>query len=586
MDFYGLPNDIISLILYNYLAIDDIGNCLKCNKLFHVLNEFQLNIIKNATKGFKTCLLEGHLESAKWIYERELSESINILLNEDIQIIFEYCCKSPNFETVKWIYDLSAKLGNPVNMTPHPAHPYLKSGYSNILYSTLHECKSLETFIFLYSFLEKYKLFSNKYLFRKNCLQADLSIIKWIYNHCLEINDPIVSNDINCLFKDSSSIFLMMIHSSNLEKIKWIYDLINQKYHMFLKSYEMYKETFIKLCQNATLDVVKWLYDIILNDLKIVLDQDTFSDLWIASCCNGNFETTEWIYEICNNSRCSLDIINGFKLACKNVKNPNIKLVKWIYSLIIKNYQYYEIIIQDQYFIDHCKLGNLEMAKFLYNLSLIRKYPIDIHQNNEIIFKLTCQYGKLDVAKWLYHISISINSKINIHHDNEDAFISSCRHGHLYMAQWLYNTTLEENDPIDIYADTQYAFKWACINAHESTIIWLYDLSVQLKSPYDLRCYDDYLFRTLVEHGNLKLVKWFYQKSIEQNYPINLRFNDDNLIKFCFKTIKYDYKYIKIMKWLASLCTHYQLYQKNGKLIGYDIYTCCPNKPEIYNMTY
>lgn len=38
--FSDLPNDIINLILYNYLSIKEIGTCLTTSKLFNVLSDY------------------------------------------------------------------------------------------------------------------------------------------------------------------------------------------------------------------------------------------------------------------------------------------------------------------------------------------------------------------------------------------------------------------------------------------------------------------------------------------------------------------------------------------------------------------
>ena len=50
MDFYDIPNDILSTILFEHLSIKDIQSCNLSSKIFHVLNNYQKDIISNAKK--------------------------------------------------------------------------------------------------------------------------------------------------------------------------------------------------------------------------------------------------------------------------------------------------------------------------------------------------------------------------------------------------------------------------------------------------------------------------------------------------------------------------------------------------------
>ena len=58
---------------------------------------------------------------------------------------------------------------------------------------------------------------------------------------------------------------------------------------------------------------------------------------------------------------------------------------------------------------------------------------IDVHTDNECVFRYSCQYGYLNIAKWL----VSIFGDINIHAENDYAFRWSCENGHRNIIKWL-----------------------------------------------------------------------------------------------------------------------------------------------------
>ena len=72
----------------------------------------------------------------------------------------------------------------------------------------------------------------------------------------------------------------------------------------------------------------------------------------------------------------------------------------------------------NELFIYICENDKLIVAKSLYYISILSNKPnrIDIHFNDEYIFRKACNDGNEDLAKWLY--SIQDNDIINIHANN------------------------------------------------------------------------------------------------------------------------------------------------------------------------
>jgi len=75
----------------------------------------------------------------------------------------------------------------------------------------------------------------------------------------------------------------------------------------------------------------------------------------------------------------------------------------------------------------NCKNGNLDTAKLIYKYN-----KIDIHCDNEYIFRVVCANGNLDIAKWLYNFG-----NINIDVKSNECLLFSCFNNHLNVVKWL-----------------------------------------------------------------------------------------------------------------------------------------------------
>lgn len=120
--------------------------------------------------------------------------------------------------------------------------------------------------------------------------------------------------------------------------------------------------------------------------------------------------------------------------------NNFLSLCKLIRDNTIDDAKISEIInFIDNFFLWACKSGEKDIAEWIYNLS--KRNPgtkIDIHEDNEYLFRVSCTYGNLEMAKWLYNISkIDNNIKINIRIFDDYVFINSCSSGSKEIAEWL-----------------------------------------------------------------------------------------------------------------------------------------------------
>jgi len=75
---------------------------------------------------------------------------------------------------------------------------------------------------------------------------------------------------------------------------------------------------------------------------------------------------------------------------------------------------------------------------------------INIHENDEQVFRESCSGGFVEVAKWLMNISKENDELINIHAQDEKAFIDSYYYERIEVVKWLcslcYNYYVEIKD--------------------------------------------------------------------------------------------------------------------------------------------
>lgn len=88
------------------------------------------------------------------------------------------------------------------------------------------------------------------------------------------------------------------------------------------------------------------------------------------------------------------------------------------------------------------------------------------------LFKHYCLSNKLYEAQTLYYVCANSSNKIDIHINNDYIFRMCCGYGYFEMAKWLYSL-----NNINISTCHNYAFKMACINNHKQIVNWLHSLN-------------------------------------------------------------------------------------------------------------
>lgn len=193
------------------------------------------------------------------------------------------------------------------------------------------------------------------------------------------------------------------------------------------------------------------------------------------ACKINNMVVADYVYEIIykrNLGYCAetptITIRSLFTRLCTDNK---VDAAKYVYY-----HNDNKVIIGDVEFefSDACRSGYAQLAKLLYEISLAEGTKIDIHRQNDNIFKMSCQNGHLELARWLYEVSKTDNNnnnngKIDIHVFNDFPFRWSCRNGYVEVAKWLYELSKsDDNGLINIHIEDDYVFKWCCDNHNKS----------------------------------------------------------------------------------------------------------------------
>lgn len=252
------------------------------------------------------------------------------------------------------------------------------------------------------------------------------------------------------VFKNSTHKELLDFQAKNLHgKLSLIYSIITDRKN----------EIFIAFCVNNYTKLA-WFYHEKYSKLNIHLNYD---QAFTWTCCSGDLGIAKWLYQI------GIDndtIPYAFRAACYSNK---LEVAKWLYQYEsnLRNNQIYHD--RHNFFRTFCEKGAINVLQWLHQLNINLFNDVDT-QNG---FLLSCVNGHLSLSQWLYHSDV--NHKINIHDNNEQVFRVSCERGQLEVAIWLYQ--LDPDHQIDIHASDDYAFKMSFTRNHTNVTKWLASLS-------------------------------------------------------------------------------------------------------------
>lgn len=269
INIYDLPNDILNIIMYNYMNISDIRSCLLTAKLFNVLNNFQLQIIKNSSKGKMYCVYNGLVDSLKWLYL--INDSKELINNYFVSETLQIACQEGYLDVAKWIYQLSIDINISIDI-----HQWDDVLFIN---SILHDQLQFAKWLWEIS-LQIKKPFdihlNNDYLFMNSCKKNNLQSCKWLYQLAINTNNPIN------IHKCDDFAFRFSCRMSMENEFDFL--IKNSKNTDLVKNYD-------------SLQVVKWLHKLSIDNNDPININVYVEEFWNAYISN-NKKTLQWIYNL------------------------------------------------------------------------------------------------------------------------------------------------------------------------------------------------------------------------------------------------------------------------------------------------
>ena len=382
-------------------------------------------------------------------------------------------------------------------------------------------------------------IFGNKiicrYLFEKICKNS----IYWSNNKPYYLDDPVNS-------KPPPNIFLL--------RRKFL-----QENKFFTWRFILLPDLIETTCENGHLKILKWLSKfttlksrinkesepienmshIIIkmyngDDCKVYYEKKLSilvnTNYFELACKNGHLNVVKWLHRNCIFSDMNIEDI--FKLVCNN---NHIETAKWLleqYNCLSTHYV--------SIFFYSCYHGHTEISQWIFDLVQQKNLtPINIHYDDEFLFRNCCRHARYEIIAWL------LNFSINIHAHNDEAFRLCCEHGHLDMALLLFNRGLDTLSPINVNACHNYAFRKSCENGHLQIMNWL------LQYPIDIHDYQDYAFRLACKNGHTGIVKRLIELGKQEKYRmVDIHCKNDYAFNWCYYN-----GYSEIMKELLRMDT-------------------------------
>lgn len=173
-------------------------------------------------------------------------------------------------------------------------------------------------------------------------------------------------------------------------------------------------------------DILKFYIDyLIRNNLKLFYEENP-NLIFIYSIQSKDMRKVQYIYNLIqNNPSFDLNWFNGI-LFKKVVEFGNIEMIEFIFN--IQERENYDIAIEfyNGMFNEAILRDDKEILSLIYDKSIEDDKRINIHRNNESYFYLSLLRKKENSMDWLLNTSIIENDPVDIHTDNDYIFKNLC----------------------------------------------------------------------------------------------------------------------------------------------------------------
>lgn len=264
-------------------------------------------------------------------------------------------------------------------------------------------------------------------LFESLCVNGHLNMTKLV--------SKLFSVDLikTILMRHNNQIICETCEEGHFEIVKWLYDLCYE-YEVIIG----YNNVFLSACKNGNLKMMRWIYEQSLQDAKLINIHYQY-DQCFYYCCQKSLDAVKWLIQLSVEINDPFDFKfikhEGFQYAC--IYNQ-LDIAKWLLTFFDNNATPLELVdVKESLFQRCCSCSrDTTVVQWLVDVCSDKGCPIDIHANNDHVFRLACHRGNIIFAKWLYDYALRINSKIDIQLFKKD-LLMDCWDNHFYMYNWL-----------------------------------------------------------------------------------------------------------------------------------------------------
>lgn len=202
--------------------------------------------------------------------------------------------------------------------------------------------------------------------------------------------------------------------------------------------------------------------------------------------------------------------------------------------------------------------SSLQMLKLLVGLDILYFQPIPANTMNMMI-QIACEKNCPEIVKYLLeNIGDSRFGSIDLHANDEFLFRAHARKADLEICKMLFDISRKEIDGtpnfINVHANGDEAF-WSSYHTNNLVSKWIIELCEELHQKYpeyplvDITANNNYAFRMSILGGNLDMCQWLFYLSLEPGYKkIDIGANNRELLEYCL-----DRNQMKIYDWMCEL---------------------------------
>lgn len=180
------------------------------------------------------------------------------------------------------------------------------------------------------------------------------------------------------------------------------------------------------------------------------------------------------------------------------------------------------------------------------------KLSINIHNNNNFLFKSACKHGDLETIKHLVQICEKDKLASMIHNSNDIGFYLACQKGHLIIIKYLIHLCKERNLG-DINIDEKEIYQIVYAEGNDDILYWLKKKGY-IKNKYKMNCVT---FGILCKNGYKTRIEYIFSNMNEKEIKNFLICDNGRAFDMACMNNQ-----LEIVEYLYSLYRKYDLLKK------------------------